>query len=545
MATYQFSNVSPATSLNGGITDSASSLVVNDETGYPAVPFKIRINAEVVTVAAKSGTTFSSLVRGDDVTTAVAHSDGDQVEHVVTAEDIMPRYDASADNYIMQKPLNMNAAAILDASSVQAGSYKPQGAGGQNVLEDDTGAQRIIIETNAADGDIFFKAKNGTTTTMVWDETDSQWEFVQDVEIRADLNVQTGNLRVEQETFFGATGDSQVRWYEGATAWVFALGNNANVFIDRIKFNTTDDAGGADIIFFAEDGSTVTLDWDESQDEWRVYKNLDMNANTITYIGNDRITPHATGIDFHNQAVTIGSSGAYTMAGPDSGDLWQMYPGNAGDHWILAQFDDSGSTSRDRIVIFGKGTVTDEGDVHFVDLDGVNRLLLWDESADNWAFQRDVIFQNSATLAGVSNPTTGSMVGDRDYNDARYVEIGGDTMTGSLRTEGTTTFGAAGDAQLRVVEEANGWVIETGSNANVFLKRLRFQTSDHGDGADILFLDENGTSNTLLWDNNDFRWEIRTDLQFQVGAKLMDVADPTAGNHVGDRDYNDARYVLQ
>lgn len=84
-----FSNIAVVTELNGGITDSASSLVVDAATGYPAVPFHIKINAEVILVGAKSGTTFSTLTRGVDDTTAAAHSDTDEVTHVVIAKDMV------------------------------------------------------------------------------------------------------------------------------------------------------------------------------------------------------------------------------------------------------------------------------------------------------------------------------------------------------------------------------------------------------------------------------------------------------------------------
>ena len=78
--------------MSASISDSDSSLTVNSSTGYPAVPFAIAINAgtsseEVILVGAKSGTTFSSLTRGHDTTTARAHTSGASIKHVATAED--------------------------------------------------------------------------------------------------------------------------------------------------------------------------------------------------------------------------------------------------------------------------------------------------------------------------------------------------------------------------------------------------------------------------------------------------------------------------
>ncbi len=89
-----FSNVAVDTTLNGAITNVATSLVVVSATGYPAVPFNIQIENEVIRVGAKSGSTFSTLTRGYDGTTGVAHVDGSAVSHVVIAEDVGPRVQA-------------------------------------------------------------------------------------------------------------------------------------------------------------------------------------------------------------------------------------------------------------------------------------------------------------------------------------------------------------------------------------------------------------------------------------------------------------------
>ena len=97
MARKYFSNTAVATTLASSISDADSSLTVNSSTGYPAVPFTIAINAgtsseEVILVAAKSGTTFSTLSRGYDGSTARAHTSGASVKHVAAAEDFTGLY---------------------------------------------------------------------------------------------------------------------------------------------------------------------------------------------------------------------------------------------------------------------------------------------------------------------------------------------------------------------------------------------------------------------------------------------------------------------
>ena len=97
MARKYFSNTAVATTLSTSISDADTSLTVNSSTGYPAVPFTIAINPgtsseEIIKVAAKSGTTFSSLTRGYDNTTARAHTSGASIKHVAAAEDFDALY---------------------------------------------------------------------------------------------------------------------------------------------------------------------------------------------------------------------------------------------------------------------------------------------------------------------------------------------------------------------------------------------------------------------------------------------------------------------
>lgn len=87
MAFRNYSNTAVKTFLSGAITDSATSLNLDNSTGYPSSNFTIAIENEVIFVGSRSGTTCSSLIRGFDNTTAAAHSLGETVELVVVAQD--------------------------------------------------------------------------------------------------------------------------------------------------------------------------------------------------------------------------------------------------------------------------------------------------------------------------------------------------------------------------------------------------------------------------------------------------------------------------
>ena len=92
MARRNYSNTAVETFLAAGVNDSITSLTVNSASGYPAAPFTIRCETEIILVGAKSGTTFSSLTRGFDGTTAASHSIGAVIEHRAVANDFSFRH---------------------------------------------------------------------------------------------------------------------------------------------------------------------------------------------------------------------------------------------------------------------------------------------------------------------------------------------------------------------------------------------------------------------------------------------------------------------
>ena len=89
----RYSNQAPETTLNGSVSVTDTSLAVVTASGFPAAPFTIEIEGEIILVGAKSGTTLSSLQRGyDGSIPAEAHPDGATVKHVLTANDFTHRW---------------------------------------------------------------------------------------------------------------------------------------------------------------------------------------------------------------------------------------------------------------------------------------------------------------------------------------------------------------------------------------------------------------------------------------------------------------------
>lgn len=86
MARLQSANNAEATLING-IAPSDTSFQVSDASVFPTPPFRITVNAEIMEVTAKNnGTnTFTSVLRGQEGTTAANHSSGASVQNRFTA----------------------------------------------------------------------------------------------------------------------------------------------------------------------------------------------------------------------------------------------------------------------------------------------------------------------------------------------------------------------------------------------------------------------------------------------------------------------------
>ena len=74
------------TALAAGMSDSDVSAEVDDASVFPAVPFRITINAEIIEVGSKDEATniISDLERGKEGTTPMSHATGAVVENRIT-----------------------------------------------------------------------------------------------------------------------------------------------------------------------------------------------------------------------------------------------------------------------------------------------------------------------------------------------------------------------------------------------------------------------------------------------------------------------------
>jgi hypothetical protein len=79
-----FANSAKST-LSAGINETALSLTVSNGSKFPSSgQFRVKIEAEILLVTARSGNNFT-VVRGQEGTSATTHASGEEVVHILTA----------------------------------------------------------------------------------------------------------------------------------------------------------------------------------------------------------------------------------------------------------------------------------------------------------------------------------------------------------------------------------------------------------------------------------------------------------------------------
>lgn len=157
--------------LNGTITSGATTLIVASAATFPAAPFPLTINNEIVIVTAKSGTTFT-VTRGAFGTSAASHSTGATVNlnvvwgyHSVLESEVINTATLLGTNATQTHPIS--GSIFIGASSSANKWAVPTG----DVAMDNTGAFTITnkLSTNTARTTIV-----GTTAATMTNPRDVQ-----------------------------------------------------------------------------------------------------------------------------------------------------------------------------------------------------------------------------------------------------------------------------------------------------------------------------------------------------------------------------------
>lgn len=142
--------------LFAGISNSDTSLTVDSATGAPAANFRIRVENEFMLVTNVSGTTFT-VTRGIEGSTAVSHSAGAVVTHVLTAAGLST---GIADG----RPINRYHSEIFEECYWQATTNVWAGGCTQVVSGTSAATQNGSAVTSAGHPGIIILS-TGTTTT--------------------------------------------------------------------------------------------------------------------------------------------------------------------------------------------------------------------------------------------------------------------------------------------------------------------------------------------------------------------------------------------
>jgi hypothetical protein len=216
------------------------------------------------------------------------------------------------------------------------------------------------------------------------------------------------------------------------------------------------------------------------------------------------------------------------------------------------------------------GTTAQNGMIRYNDTDNVIEFYVngsWVQIGSGGG-SGDFVNRNGDTMTGdldmggnillnPADPTAGTHVGDRDYNDARYVFKAGDTMTGDLiiDTTGALTIPDGTSAQrpaspdqgmIRYNTSFSGFEGYDGTNWRglggvIDVDQdtyIQAETSAGADNDELEFFAAGSKSLGITSTATTF-----TSTADINGNVLQNPVDPTAGTHVGDRDYNDNRYL--
>ncbi len=193
---------------------------------------------------------------------------GDHGAHSGLGDDDHSQYLLASGTRAMAGDLDMGGFNILDVLFVQAIdndlrlSAINSGAAAQNIqmdADDSTGTLRERMRIQGT-GDIRLFKVDGTTVSLLWDESDDRWEFTTDLDMGGNFITRVNALSsTDTELIFRATSS-------GASGQVIRMqvDDSGGTLRNRLLLIGT----SGDVEFYKDDGATLSLQWDESDDRW-------------------------------------------------------------------------------------------------------------------------------------------------------------------------------------------------------------------------------------------------------------------------------------
>lgn len=295
----------PATTLAGGINNTATSITITDATGWPdgaGDPFVVAIdrggNEELVLIASRSGTTLTVYTdgRGYDDTTAVSHLAGVSIAHVADA--------GTLDQANRLANILTTLGDIIASNGTNPVRLGVQGTDGY-VLQEDSGEATGLIFGRLVDIIVQASAPSVTGNARHWYDTTldvlrtsdgASWLFDLPVLEFATIAARKSALSspvAGQVCRLGGSTTNLVEVYDGAQF--------KTIGVPEFADDTARDAYYGDATVGLYDGAMAkTLDdyavWEYRQDEW-IRRNF-----KVTVSASAPSSPHAG--DFWAQPVS-------------------------------------------------------------------------------------------------------------------------------------------------------------------------------------------------------------------------------------------------
>ena len=356
---------------------------------------------------------------------------------------------------------------------------------------------------------------------------------------------------------YGGANDAQMQFREDGDSWRVEIGDNANTFVTRMRLFTDDHTSQAgDFDIRDGDGITSRLLFDQSATQWRLNATVRPETTSAIDMGAvgkvfrdlyvDTVIDRAgvTTYDIENAefdtAHTFLATTRFAAAIPAkfgaAGDAQLAFSIVVVDAMSINVGNDAGVFT-ERIRLFSADHATTAHDFAFLKSTGANSLL-WDNSLDAWRmfvnFRTRTILPESDvtyTLGDPAGSTWLSLSVDEIIDRAGVTTYDVENATFDIAHLFTaqvrftaaipTIWGAAGDAQLELLEGPDDWSIAVGNNANSFTSRITFRTSDAADAHDVRFL--NGAAGlAMLWDNSLNIFRMFTDFRVRNAVPEAD-----------------------
>ncbi len=201
---------------------------------------------------------------------------GDHGAHTGLGDDDHSQYLLASGTRAMAGDLDMGGFDVQNVSFVVAVdndlrlSAINSGAAAQNIqmdTDDSAGVVRERLRIEGGSGDFRFFKIDGSTVSLLWDESDDRWEYEPDNLLFTNaggvaLDVVTGNMLMQARN-----GELNLRARKtGASGSNILLQTDDSGGVLRDRYRVQGSTG--DQQFIKDDGATISLLWNESTDRW-------------------------------------------------------------------------------------------------------------------------------------------------------------------------------------------------------------------------------------------------------------------------------------